>query len=208
MFSMLTKHENMKIFSHNFFTQFFQFQQVNFFSCTRVFKFRSNVVQQNIHKYWYVIKWLIEIWFNIAVYQFFFQMRQHKNKINYEKSDFICHVIIFCDNVKFNFIFFVNFINCVIAVCCVGHAESHHIKWCKLKFFRNMCFAFVFNCFSINDSVNGLFIETYNSNDELYILCMCIILILFFERKLIRSVQIFVDENSIFHFCELMFLLT
>ena len=58
-----------------------------------------------------------------------------------------------------NSAFFINFINCVVATGCVGRTERHHIKWCKLKFFKSMCFAFIFGCFSINDNVNELFID-------------------------------------------------
>ena len=66
----------------------------------------------------------------------FFKCFNIKTKLIIKNLFFICHVIIFFDKIKFNFAFFINFINCVVATCCVGRAESHYMKWCRLKFLK------------------------------------------------------------------------
>ena len=148
----------MKIFSHNF----FNFVTSIFFHARMCLSF----VRMLFNKIFIKVNMWSNDWLKFDLtsqcINLFFKCFNIKTKSMIKNLFFICHVNIFCDRVKFNFAFLTNFINCVAETCFVNRAGPHHMKWCRLKFFKNMCSTFVFNCFLINDSVNGLFIDTYN----------------------------------------------
>ena len=75
---------------------------------------------------------------------------------------FICHVIIFCDKIKFKSVIAIIFNNWFVVACCVERDKSHHNEWCKLKFFNSTCFASICNWRSIIDNMNELSMKTYD----------------------------------------------
>ena len=85
---------------------------------------------------------------------------------------FICHIIIFCDKIKFKFIISINFNNWFVVTCYIERDEPHHNKWCKFKIFNNTCFVLIYNWRSIINNMNELSMKTYNVNDKLYTLWM------------------------------------
>jgi hypothetical protein len=79
----------------------------------------------------------------------------------------VFHVIVFDESVKSNWAWWTTSRNWSIASCCVDFVESLHKKWCKLKFFKIMCFFWSFNCFLIVSMTSNVDIDTYELNKTL-----------------------------------------
>ena len=121
-------------------------------------------------------------------------------KLMIDIAFFVCHIIIFCDKIKFKFVISINFNIWFVVVCCIKRDESHYNKWCKLKFFINTCFTSVCNWRSIINNINELSMKIYDVNNELYILWMWIILIINFNQNFDLNVFMFNEKCFTFYF--------
>jgi hypothetical protein len=91
------------------------------------------------------------------------------------------HMIEFFDRIKMRLRFCIISSKSFVATCCVERNESLQKKWWKLKSFNNMWWSSNVSMMNrmIFDNVNELSFDVYETNDELYTLCMRIIFVFF-----------------------------
>ena len=155
---------------NSFFNRFFNFFMSTFFQIrvrrfsvfTLFRKMRVNI--ETWLKNWFHFD-LITQCFNLC-----FRYFETKIKSMMNVDFFMCHVTVFCDKARFNFVFITIFSNWSTATCWVGRAKLLQIEWCKLKSFKNTCTTPIYNWFLIADNINELSIDAYKTDEKLYTL--------------------------------------
>jgi hypothetical protein len=113
------------------------------------------------------------------------------------------HVIEFFDRIRVRLRFCIISNKSSVATCCVERNKSLQKKWWRLKSFNNMWWSS--NASTMNriifDNVNELFFDVYETNDELYTLCMRIIFVFFsISLMIILKTLKSIVKYSIFQF--------
>jgi hypothetical protein len=117
----------------------------------------------------------IDIWFDdwlnfdliMQCINFFCNLSNIKIKFMMLHELRVFHVIVLDESVRRNWVWWTTFKSWFVALCCVDLAKSLHKEWCKLKFFKMMCFFSSFNCFLIVSMTNNVDINANELNETL-----------------------------------------